>query len=37
VLPRPDAGHAKRHDPVPLEEILSNIEAVAHIVDSAKE
>ena len=33
VLPRPDASAAQRHDPVPLDNILRNIEAVRRIVE----
>jgi probable F420-dependent oxidoreductase len=32
VLPRHDASHAQRHDPVPLDDILRCIEAVSQIV-----
>lgn len=32
VLPKPDATQAERHSPVPLAEILRNVEAVAQIV-----
>jgi hypothetical protein len=35
VLPRHEAGHAERHEPVPLDEILRNIETVAQIVRRA--
>ena len=33
VLPRLDANHAQRHDPVPLNDILLNIETVSRIVE----
>ena len=32
VLPQPDAPHARRHDPVPLDQILRNIETISRIV-----
>jgi len=32
VLPRPEASRAQRHDPVPLDEILRNVEAVSQAV-----
>jgi alkanesulfonate monooxygenase SsuD/methylene tetrahydromethanopterin reductase-like flavin-dependent oxidoreductase (luciferase family) len=32
VLPRPDAGRAQRHQPVPLDDILRNIETVSRVV-----
>jgi len=32
VLPRHEATHAQRHNPVPLDEILRNIETVAQVV-----
>jgi probable F420-dependent oxidoreductase len=35
VLPRHDASHAQRHDPVPLDDILRSIEAVSQIVGGA--
>src|SRR5437868_1634732 len=35
VLPKPEASHAQRHDPVPLDEILRNIEAVSKTVMGA--
>jgi alkanesulfonate monooxygenase SsuD/methylene tetrahydromethanopterin reductase-like flavin-dependent oxidoreductase (luciferase family) len=37
VLPRPDANHTQRHTPVPLDDILRNIEAVSQIVAKAAE
>jgi probable F420-dependent oxidoreductase len=33
VLPRPDVNHAQRHDPVPLDDILLNIENVRRVVE----
>jgi probable F420-dependent oxidoreductase len=35
VLPRHEASHAQRHDPVPLDDILRSIEAVSQIVGGA--
>ncbi len=35
VLPRHDATHAQRHDPVPLDDILRNIETVKQVVGEA--
>ena len=35
VLPNPKASHAQRHAPVPLDEILRNIETVSQIVTGA--
>ena len=32
VLPRPEAGRGQRHDPVPLDEILRNVDAVSQTV-----
>jgi len=32
VLPRHEATHTQRHNPVPLDEILRNIETVAQVV-----
>jgi probable F420-dependent oxidoreductase len=32
VLPRPDAGRDQRHHPVPLDDILRNIETVSRVV-----
>jgi probable F420-dependent oxidoreductase len=32
VLPRPEASRAQRHDPVPLDELLRNVEAVSQTV-----
>jgi hypothetical protein len=37
VLPRPDANHTQRHTPVPLDDILRNIETVSQIVAKAAE
>jgi alkanesulfonate monooxygenase SsuD/methylene tetrahydromethanopterin reductase-like flavin-dependent oxidoreductase (luciferase family) len=35
VLPRHEASHTERHNPVPRDEILRNIETVAQIVRGA--
>ena len=35
VLPKHDASHAQRHDPLPRDDILRNIEAVSQIVGGA--
>jgi probable F420-dependent oxidoreductase len=35
VLPNPNASHAQRHDPVPFDAILRNIETVTQIVTNA--
>jgi probable F420-dependent oxidoreductase len=35
VLPRPDVSHAQRHVPVPLDDILANIDNCSRIVERA--
>lgn len=37
LLPNPDANHAQRHNPVPLDDILRNVEAASQIVARSRD